>query len=90
MNKLLHELHLAVSKEITDGEWNLEQVMKIVEKELTRERAAANVKPVWRGAGRGHPPTASACSEFMNSLINLIHTPIFHSHVCVSILSHLT
>ena len=60
MNKLLHDLRLAVSKEITDAEWNLEQVMTIVERELdTRERAAANTKPVQRGAGRGHPPTAS-------------------------------
>ena len=61
MNKLPHELRLAVSKEITDGEWNLEQVMTIVEKEIdARERAAANAKPVQKGAGRGHPPTASA------------------------------
>ena len=61
MNKQPHELRLAVSKEITDGEWNLEQVMTIVEKEIdARERAAANAKPVQKGAGRGHPPTASA------------------------------
>ena len=61
MNKLPHELCLAVSKEITDGEWNLEQVMTIVEKEIdARERAAANAKPMQKGAGRGHPPTASA------------------------------
>ena len=71
MNKLPHELHLAVSKEITDGEWNLEQVITIVEKEIDAiERAAANTKRVQKGAGRGHPPTASA---FCPAVV-LLHT----------------
>eukprot|EP00731_Ephydatia_muelleri_P005900 Em0003g148a len=61
MNKLPHDLHLAVSKEITDGEWDLKKVMAVVEKEIdARERAAANAKPVQRGMGRSHQPTASA------------------------------
>eukprot|EP00731_Ephydatia_muelleri_P007453 Em0003g1701a len=61
MNKLPHDLRLAVSKEITDGEWDLKKVMAVVEKEIdARERAAANAKPVLRGMGRSHQPTASA------------------------------
>ena len=61
MNKLPHDLRLAVSKEITDGEWDLKRVMAVVEKEIdARERAAANAKPVQRGMGRSHQPTASA------------------------------
>ena len=61
MNKLPHDLRLAVSKEITDGEWDLKKVMAVVEKEIdARERAAANAKPVQRGMGRSHQPTASA------------------------------
>ena len=42
MSKLPQELRLIVSRTITDGEWNFEKVMAVIEKEIdARERAGA-------------------------------------------------
>ena len=81
MNKLPHDLRLAVSKEITDGEWDLKKVMAVVEKEIdARERAAANAKPVQRGMGRSHPPTASALLSSSGSPCSFCGQPHFSAN----------
>ena len=42
MSKLPQELRLIVSRTISDGEWNFEEVMAVIEKEIdARERAGA-------------------------------------------------
>ena len=46
MNKLPSEFRLAVSREIVDDQWELDAIMKVVEREINaRERAAASSCP---------------------------------------------
>ena len=41
ISKLPPELHLIVSRELTEGEWDFELMMKIIEREVeARERSA--------------------------------------------------
>lgn len=44
LNKLPTEIHLIVSRELTEGEWDLNTLLSIFDKELNaRERAAATL-----------------------------------------------
>ena len=57
MNRLPQELHLIVSREIGDEEWRIDEIMIIVEREISaRERAFSSSSGESRGSGL---PTAA-------------------------------
>ena len=61
MSKLPQELWLIVSRTITDGEWNFEEVMAVIEKEIdARERTGATFVTTTRNHGTKDLPTAAA------------------------------
>ena len=59
MNKFPSEFRLAVSREIVDDQWELDAIMKVVEREIdAREKAAASSCPSVKRQSR-EPPTAA-------------------------------
>jgi len=59
MTKLPQEFRLIVSREVQDEEWNVDRLMKLIEREIdARERASAGSQTQRRF--RGELPTAAA------------------------------
>ena len=56
LQKLPHELRLIVSREVKEGDWNLDELLKQLEQEIgARERAAICNKSNLQAAGTGAP-----------------------------------
>ena len=61
MNKLPQEIRVVISREVTDECWDLDAIMKIVEREISaRERESANAASPVRKQPREGPVTTSA------------------------------
>ena len=57
ISKLPPELHLIVSRELTEGEWDFELMMKIIEREVeARERSAGASITQPKKLLEGHSP----------------------------------
>ena len=82
MNKLPSEFRLAVSREIVDDQWELDAVMKIVEREINaRERAAASSCPSVKRLSR-EPSTAATLMSTDTSTICAYCDQAHHSSQC--------
>ena len=70
MNKLPQEIHVVISREVTDEFWDQDAIIKIVEREISaRERASANAaSPVERQPREG-PVTTSALLSNNSSVV---------------------
>ena len=61
MNKLPQEIRVVICREVTDEGWDLDAIMKIVEREISaRERASANAASPVKKQPREGPATTSA------------------------------
>ena len=82
MSKLPQELRLIVSRWITDGEWNFEEVMAVIEKEIdARERAGATFVTTTRNHGTKDLPTAAALFSGDSSSVCCSYCGKSHSSV---------
>ena len=82
MNKLPSEFRLAVSREIVDDQWELDAIMKVVEREIdARERAAASSCPSVKRQSR-EPPTAATLMSTDTSIICAYCDQAHHSSQC--------
>jgi hypothetical protein len=60
LNKLPQEFQLLVSRKIGEGEWKLDEMMKVMEEEIrARERTGATASPTMKKPTK-EPPTAAA------------------------------
>ena len=70
MNKLPQEIRVVISREVTDECWDLDAIMKIVEREISaRERASANAASPVRKQPREGPVTTSALLSNNSSVV---------------------
>ena len=82
MNRLPSEFRLAVSREIVDDQWELDAIMKVVEREIdARERAAASSRPSVKRHSR-EPPTATTLMSTDTSTICAYCDQDHHSSQC--------
>ena len=70
MNKLPQEIREVISREVTDERWDLDAIMKIVEREISaRERASANAASPVRKQPREGPVTTLALLSNNSSIV---------------------
>ena len=82
ISKLPQKLRLNVSRTITGGEWNFEEVMAVIEKEIdARERCGATFVTTTRNHGTKDLPTAAALFSSDSSSVCCSYYGQSHSSV---------
>ena len=91
LNKLPQEFQLFVSRKVGDSEWELEQMMKIIEEEIQAcERMVAVTNTLTRKPNRDPPTVASLLTKSNNSGPSCSYCQQAHSSNSCEIVTHPT
>ena len=91
LNKLPQEFQLFVSQKVGESEWELEQMMKIIEEEIqARERMVAVTNTPTRKPNRDPPTVASLLTKSNNSGPSCSYCQQAHSSNSCEIVTHPT